>query len=68
MPTSKEETIYRQSRQGLQDIISFTLGNLGQNKAFPLEFLQNCVTPTGKKPRSLEITHDFFLITIINLF
>ena len=44
----------------------FMDGNSRQNKASSLETPQNFVTPLGNfkaKPRLLEITHDFFLIT-----
>ena len=44
MPTSKD-TIDNPDR--LEDMILFTLGNFGQNKAFSLEILQNCVTLIG---------------------
>ena len=44
MSTSKD-TI--DNPDGLEDMILFTLGNFGQNKAFSLEILQNCVTLIG---------------------
>ena len=56
--------------KGLENIISFTRGNSGQNKTFSKQIVQNCVTPIGKMPkaRSLETPHDFFLITILFFF
>ena len=53
--------------KGLEDITLFTVGNSGQNKAFPQEVLQNWKLP-GQKTRSLETPHDFFLITILFFF
>ena len=44
MSTSKD-TI--DNPDGLEDMILFTRGNFGQNKAFSLEILQNCVTLIG---------------------
>ena len=44
MSTSKD-TI--DNPDGLEDMILFTLENFGQNKAFSLEILQNCVTLIG---------------------
>ena len=70
MPISKE-AIDNPDR-GLEDIISFTLGNSGQNKAF---FQRNsaklCYTNCkfqDQKRRSLETPYDFFLITILFFF
>ena len=54
---------------GLEDIISFILGNSGQNKAFSKEILQIVLhlLEKGQKPRLLETSLDFFLIAILFL-
>ena len=57
MSTSKD-TIDNPDR-GLEDMILFTLGNFGQNKAFPLEILQNCVTPIGISMAKTKIIGNY---------
>ena len=44
---------------GLENMILFTLGNFGQNKAFPLEILQNCVTPIGISMAKTKIIGNY---------
>ena len=50
----------------------FTPGNSRQYKAPPLEILQSCIkfleNSKTKPPRSLEIQHHFFLVTLVNSF
>ena len=40
---------YTDNPDRLEDILLFTLGYFGQNKAFLLEILQTCATPIRKK-------------------
>ena len=56
MPTSKD-TIDNPDR--LEDMILFTLGNFGQNKAFSLEILQNCVTLIGISMAKTKIIGNY---------
>ena len=56
MSTSKD-TI--DNPDGLEDMILFTLGNFGQNKAFSLEILQNCVTLIGISMAKTKIIGNY---------
>ena len=47
--------------------VTFTLGNFRENKASPLEILQNCVTPLGSSKAKNQDPWKFHIVFSLSL-
>ena len=52
---------------GIFMFVIFTLGNFRENKASPLEILQNCVTPLGSSKAKNQDPWKFHIVFSLSL-